>query len=132
VKPGFENDSWTLYLEKIQHPGLGKFSEQFNDVEKAPWAASMSGNIRRGVDQPFARRSDETAVERPESLALPPLPLRVEPKEKPAGSRFIERFRESQLLSRGASPFASHIQDHDQPIPLPRLSQWISAESLKG
>ncbi|KAJ7740712.1 hypothetical protein DFH07DRAFT_965263 [Mycena maculata] len=131
-----ENDSWTRYLGDIEASAAQK--QRLDTVpafgtEKAPWAQS----IRRGVDDPFAVKpeSDTTSESRsttPSSktnAALPPLPLRVAPKAKSAGSRFIERFRDSQMTTRsGTTPFAEGVEDYDRPIPLPRWSQWIRAD----
>jgi hypothetical protein len=50
---------------------------------------------------------------------------------KPFGSRFVETFRESQTLSRSPNPFQTHVDD-SKPIPLPRLSEWIRADEIKG
>ncbi|KAJ7046672.1 hypothetical protein C8F04DRAFT_1061313 [Mycena alexandri] len=148
-----DNDSWTRYLGDIESSAVRKhrfrstsdFGVSSNPQpsintypEKAPWAQ----NIRRGVDEPFSLRSesdtasDTTFVSGKLNAALPPLPLRVETKAKPAGSRFIERFRESQITVRSSqqftgptTPFPSTIDDHNKPIPLPRLSEWIRADA---
>ncbi|KAJ6630687.1 hypothetical protein B0H10DRAFT_2207733 [Mycena sp. CBHHK59/15] len=145
-----KEDSWTRYLGEIESSAARKHKyggslpvdlekgvhlEDGQAEEKAPWARQ---NVRRGVDDPFALRgdgaSDSGATER-QNAALPPLPLRVEAKGgKSAGSRFIERFRESRALARGASTspvFAPGVADHDAPIPLPRLSEWIRADALR-
>ncbi|KAJ6547458.1 hypothetical protein B0H19DRAFT_269187 [Mycena capillaripes] len=151
------NDSWTRYLDDIESSAMRKqrfgafdCEAHFNadpekqnihpkpNPEKAPWAQ----NIRRGVDEPFAFRSESDAASESPSItpsklnaALPPLPLRVEPKAKPAGSRFIERFRESQITVRSSqqggpsTPFPSGVDDHNKPIPLPRWSEWVRADA---
>ncbi|KAJ7470662.1 hypothetical protein FB451DRAFT_1136071 [Mycena latifolia] len=136
-----EDDSWTRYLSDIESSAARKQrfapSPAFGPMttsEKAPWAL----NIRRGVDEPFALKpeSDTASEARSAKLnaALPPLPLRVETKEgKSAGSRFIERFRESQMITRpakGVTPFPQGVEDHNKPIPLPRWSSWIRADSV--
>jgi len=129
-----ENDSWTRYLGDIEASAGQK--QRFDTIpalriiEKAPWAQ----DIRRGVDDPFAVKAEsdvasESRSTTPSKLnaALPPLPLRVAPKS--AGSRFIERFRESQITTRtGPTPFPHRVEDHDQPIPLPRWSKWVRAD----
>jgi len=152
-----ENDSWTRYLDDIESSAMrkqrfGSFDCEANlnadpekqnihlkpNPEKAPWAQS----IRRGVDEPFVFRSESDAASESPSItpsklnaALPPLPLRVEPKAKPAGSRFIERFRESQITVRSSqqggpsTPFPPGVDDHNKPIPLPRWSEWIRADA---
>ncbi|KAJ7172585.1 hypothetical protein C8R46DRAFT_1086500 [Mycena filopes] len=146
-----ENDSWSRHLVDIESSAarkhrfrnasdLGVNSDPSTKayIEKAPWAQ----NIRRGVDEPFAFRSesdtasDTTFVSGKLNAALPPLPLRVEVKSKSAGSRFIERFRESQITVRSSqqlagpsTPFPSAVDDHNEPIPLPHLSEWIQADA---
>jgi len=119
-----------------------------NDVEEAaPW---ISPSVRRGVDVPFASKpshlgsSTSTISSRPPTLPLS-LPNRSATPNSTwtNGSRFIERFRDSAVLARPetTSQFSSHyhakqdsgsfprsVDDVDQPIPLPRLSKWISAD----
>ncbi|KAJ7098023.1 hypothetical protein B0H15DRAFT_823808 [Mycena belliarum] len=136
-----ENDSWTRYLSDIESSAARKqrfaASQAFESTtnerpalpEKAPWAQ----NIRRGVDEPFALKPEPDTPSEARSLnaALPPLPLRV--KTKSVGSRFIERFRDSQMLpggAKGTTPFPQRVEDHDKPIPLPRWSSWIRADSV--
>ncbi|KAJ7582900.1 hypothetical protein C8J56DRAFT_235612 [Mycena floridula] len=131
VKPGFENDSWTLYLNNIQSSGVtGKHS--IEDVEKAPWATA----IRRGVDQPFAQRdadnSSQSSLASKQTSPLPHLPVSAQVQGSPAGSRFIERFRESRTVSRSQIPFVSYVADDNQPIPLPQLSEWLKADALRS
>ncbi|KAJ7452526.1 hypothetical protein B0H11DRAFT_297347 [Mycena galericulata] len=135
-----ENDSWTRYLGDIEASAAQKQSfsliPKTETTEKAPWAHS----IRRGVDDPFAVKAESDAGSQSRSTspskfnaALPPLPLRVAPKAKSAGSRFIERFRDSQMTTRGGdSPFPPRVEDHNQPIPLPRWSKWIRADANGG
>ncbi|KAJ6496576.1 hypothetical protein C8R47DRAFT_1114654 [Mycena vitilis] len=147
-----ENDSWTRYLGDIESSTMRKqrFANS-SDSEKAPWAqnirlksdlekAPWAQSIRRGVDEPFSFRAESDTTSERRSItstklnaALPPLPLRVEPKAKPAGSRFIERFRESRITVRSSqqvtTPFPSGVDDHDKPIPLPRRSEWIRADT---
>ncbi|KAK7014954.1 hypothetical protein R3P38DRAFT_2998604 [Favolaschia claudopus] len=139
-----QNDSWTRYIGDIESSAIRKqrfgklqdceanlTSHSTPFAEKAPWAH----DIRRGVDEPFACKaeSDVTPQSSPSMLklnaALPPLPLRVESKAKSAGSRFIERFRDSHVPVRTAqTPFPSGVADHDMPIPLPRRSEWVRAD----
>ena len=111
------------------------------DHEKPPWA--QSSQVRRGVDMPFkvqdtlpARTSTSTTI------SLPIVPPNAQGDT--VGSRFIEKFRESQLTSRSQTPmhgshlminkelFPSQVDNHDLPIPLPRLSEWIRADAVKG
>ncbi|KAJ3786812.1 hypothetical protein GGU10DRAFT_162568 [Lentinula aff. detonsa] len=145
--PGLENDSWTRYLDDIESSGVRKARHPVPNTEKAPWAPT---NVRRGRDSPFRgptkrENSDSSdtssdcsfSVGVRDSAPLPPLPLNVQVKGgKPVGeSRFIERFRESQTLSRPAGPavdFPREVDDHDKPIPLTRLSQWIRADAVKA
>jgi len=111
-----------------------------DDHEKAPWA--RISDIRRGVDMPFevqpVRTSTSTAI-----IGLPIIPPNAQGRET-VGSRFIEKFRESQSASRSQTPmhgsplmvhkdpFPSQVDNHDLPIPLPRLSEWIRADTVKG
>jgi hypothetical protein len=138
-----DDDSWTRYLTDIESSAVRK-QKYGSDPEKAPAEGNASEklhwvpSIRRGVDQPFVLKREgssvgsDTSNTRPQcnlDAALPPLPLRVETKSP--GSRFIEKFRESQILTRGkAAPFPPRIEDHDKPIPLPRWSEWIRADSM--
>ncbi|KAF8212349.1 hypothetical protein K438DRAFT_2010589 [Mycena galopus ATCC 62051] len=153
-----QNDSWTRYLGDIESSAMRK--QQFGNTsdcrtnlntpnsnnprlnpynEKAPWAQ----NIRRGVDEPFTFRTESDISSEARSTltsklnaALPPLPLRVEVKAKSAGSRFIERFRESLVPVRSSQQFAEPstsfppgVDDHNVPIPLPRRSEWVRADA---
>lgn len=143
-------DSWNSYLDDIEAASKdgssNKHPRNVRGVEKAPWAQDMP--IRRGVDSPFAKR--ETAPVQPE-IPVAALPLRVQTKglsQATMGSRFIEKFRESKILSRSESPstfglhflspvtpsapFPPSVDNHDLPIPLPRLSEWIRADAMKG
>ncbi|KAJ7219174.1 hypothetical protein GGX14DRAFT_590456 [Mycena pura] len=137
-----ENDSWTRHLNDIEAAGIKKQPVNLTaameaaalaDInanaanEKAPWAQS----IRRGVDNPFASVADPARSSTPlpkVEAELPPLPLRVKAKTAAAGSRFIERFRESWVPVR-TSPFAALIADLDKPIPVPRGVEWLKADA---
>lgn len=136
VKRGFENDTWAVYLDKIESTAARKARHPAEDIEKASWAQNIE--TRRGIDPPFARRDDDSSSNTSSARGslLPPLPLRVEVKGhqpgKSIGSRFIERFRESQIITRPGPKFPSFVDDHDKPIPLPRLSQWLRADALQG
>jgi len=94
----------------------------------------------------------------PQLPPLPPLPLSIPSRSATvatSGSRFVEKFRESGLLMRVEDPgqytahylsssspsnhahtrsdsFPPSVVDVDQPIPLPRLSEWVRADGLKG
>jgi hypothetical protein len=138
-------DSWTRYLEDLECSSARKFQNRLDGDGQAPWAQSR--NIRRGVDNPFTKRENSSThyFGTGSDAALPPLPLKVQTKGIPAGSRFIEKFRESLTISRSESsshfglhfssrvaPFPPKVDDHDMPIPLPRLSEWIRADAIKG
>ncbi|KAF9001861.1 hypothetical protein BDQ17DRAFT_555105 [Cyathus striatus] len=116
--------------------------------EIAPWAESTK--IRRGKDSPFqVADSLESVVMKHSDDRLPSLPPKLPTVDisetARLGSRFIEKFRESRTLSRSESPiqygahftesnspFPPTVQNHDLPIPLPRLSKWVRADALKG
>jgi len=109
----------------------------------APWA--KTSNFRRGVDHPF-KLSDNNSSGRTSQTSLPCPPLNIRPKDTfhdtPIASRFIERFRTSwtephteipSIYGSGSPiilPFPPVIIDHDLPIPLPRLSEWLRADTL--
>lgn len=115
------------------------------DRDRAPW--SRLSNIRRGVDTPFKRQGPTSSVRNSTSAAIVSLPIVPHNAQGRAtsGSRFIEKFRESQLIFRSENPmpcvnhsmirqdpFPLKIDNHDLPIPLPRLSEWIRADAVKG
>jgi len=103
-----------------------------------------TNSARRGIDPPFSRRNTCSNSSSPtiSSLTLPSCPNKSVKSE--VGSRFIETFRESKLLARPETsehfvenqvhkdPFPSLVMDVDAPIPLPRLSEWVRADALKG
>lgn len=129
----YPSDTCACYMKDIEA------TRPEEEETKAPWAKA----IRRGIDQPFKRSNPTSAVSSPTTTAtlLPIAPLRVQ-CHSIAGSRFIEKFRESSRLSRSEAPshyaathpepFPRHIENHDLPIPLPRLSEWIRADAIKG
>lgn len=116
----------------------------------APWAVQSSRSIRRGVDHPFARRpTGDFGSKR--STALPSLPQRSVTSggmSTMSGSRFVEKFRESGVLTRQETPsqylerlyasrgddrsFPKGVIDMDQPIPLPQRSEWVNADGQKS
>lgn len=130
------DDSWSRYMGDVE-------ASRNQCGHKAPWAR----NIRRGIDAPFERRDRSSSSPTSPSTTATPLPiapLKVQPRSI-AGSRFIEKFRESQIVSRSETPsqygmhfssrvdpFPPRVEDHDLPIPLPRLSEWIRADAIKG
>lgn len=112
-------------------------------------APSATNSLRRGIDPPFSRQpksthSNSSSLTLSSSvLSLPSYPSKSVKTE--SGSRFIEKFRESTSLARLGSlehfitnhyirqdPFPSSVADIDAPIPLPRLSEWVRADALKG
>ncbi|KAF8797932.1 hypothetical protein BYT27DRAFT_7203618 [Phlegmacium glaucopus] len=115
----------------------------------APWATNR---VRRGVDPPFSRqpikgtssnRSSPTGSTSDLSNSFPSYPNKSAKVD--TGSRFIEKFRESTLLARSESlehfvanyqtrqdSFPPSVLDVDAPIPLPRLSEWVRADALRG
>ncbi|KAF5315739.1 hypothetical protein D9611_004603 [Ephemerocybe angulata] len=137
VESAQEEDPYGGYFDDIESSSARK--KQFATPETntapaaAPWANEVP--IRRGKDTPFSVNSTPATM----AKALPPAP------KSNASSRFIERFRESRILSRfelpslygthfmnnGSTPFqppTSPNHDVDKPIPLPRLSQWVRAD----
>ncbi|TFK42684.1 hypothetical protein BDQ12DRAFT_288085 [Crucibulum laeve] len=145
-----EEDSWNRYLDDIEDTSTRKqrFTPDTASLKAAPWA--QGAKIRRGVDSPFTRKEamQTSSARTSTTLAgatlpiIPPKPQAKDiPRDSPAGSRFIEKFRESRTLSRSEthlqygthfitpmSPFPPTIADHDLPIPLPRLSEWVRAD----
>ncbi|KAF8921400.1 hypothetical protein CPB85DRAFT_1450891 [Mucidula mucida] len=149
-----ENDSWARYVAQIANSSGRKRQYSVDsiekgepqDIEKAPWA--QNADIRRGRDSPFTVRDDDSSTNSSRTrITLPERPAAPVPAtpSSTAGSRFIERFRESRMLTRqgkshfsmdsdisAITPFPRDIDDHDQPIPLPRLSEWMRADAKKG
>ncbi|KAG6903196.1 hypothetical protein C0995_002739 [Termitomyces sp. Mi166 len=136
-KVALETDTWSRYIKDIEATG----SRSDDSAMHAPWAKT----IRRGIDPPF-KSSGLSAASSPSTTttSLPVAPLRIQSRNI-AGSRFIERFRESARLSRRenvsqiqstgqnqVNPFPPRVEDYDLPIPLPRLSEWIRADDIKG
>ncbi|GLB35050.1 hypothetical protein LshimejAT787_0206150 [Lyophyllum shimeji] len=131
-----EIDSWARYVKDIEAA-----APRADTSTKAPWAR----NIRRGIDAPFKSNPTSATTSPSTTLtSLPIAPLRVQSRTT-AGSRFLEKFRESSRLSRSeslsqfatevatpAEPFPSKVANHDLPIPLPRFSEWIRADTIKG
>jgi len=139
--------SYCLY-DDIEYEPSRKEIFRHNDIEEAaPW---LSPGIRRGVDKPFVTKPSHLGGTPTTMASFPPtLPLSLPNRTATLnstwtnGSRFIERFRDSTVLARPetTSQFSSHyhakkdsssfprsVDDVDQPIPLPRLSKWISAD----
>lgn len=124
----------------IENSSLRKRLHPISDpVEKA--TPLVMNTARRGIDPPFTRQPKST--DSSSDLSFPSYPNRSAKSE--SGSRFIEKFRESTLLARSESlehfvansqvhqdPFPLSVLDVDTPIPLPRLSQWVRADVLRG
>ncbi|KAF8078047.1 hypothetical protein FPV67DRAFT_1404699, partial [Lyophyllum atratum] len=130
-------DSWARYMKDIEAA-----RNHVDNSTKAPWAR----NIRRGIDAPFKRSNTSSAATSPSTAltSLPVAPLRVQSRTI-AGSRFLEKFRDSSRITRSESlsqfatqsptqsgPFPPRVDNHDLPIPLPRLSEWIRADAING
>ncbi|KAF9264786.1 hypothetical protein L218DRAFT_957978 [Marasmius fiardii PR-910] len=131
-KTGFENDSWTLYVEDIESTAARKAKHPLPPTEKPSWAPTSQ---RRGVDPPFSTRSQTPRSSGSIDYVTTPLKVEVKGSSPSQGSRFIERFRDSFTISRppnNPTSFPREVDDHDKPIPLPRLSKWVSAEALRG
>jgi len=107
-------------------------------------APKAMNSIRRGIDAPFSRKQNSigsnSSSRRASTITLPSYPDISAKFEN--GSRFIETFRESTLLARRSESLAHFVAyqvpknpfslDVDAPIPLPRLSEWVGADVLKG
>jgi hypothetical protein len=121
--------------------------------EPAPWA-KQAAPVKRGVDQPFSRTNTPAGTPAlATNKGLPPTPLaNVAGPKSNTSSRFIEKFRESRILSRFELPslYGNHFMnsfntngapgvlsptspkhDMDKPIPLPPTSQWVRAEDIR-
>lgn len=108
-------------------------------IEHTPPKA-MNFVVRRGVDAPFSRKQNGTGSNSPSrivsTITLPSFPNKSAKPEN--GSRFIEKFRESARSESFAHFVANQVTkdpfplDIDAPIPLPRLSEWVGADALKG
>lgn len=137
------DDPYFDHYDDIGSTAMRKKNYRIRDsVEEAiPWA---SAPIRRGIDPPFVRPgqlSSRSSPSLPPRLDLPSYPNRSVGTIGSAGSRYLEKFRESSVLSRTETPaqytthYLSHkdsfpisVADLDQPIPLPRRSEWIKAD----
>jgi len=111
-------------------------------------------SIRRGIDNPFRR------VDRPLSKRfIPPLRLNLSPEARMQrngfaradGSQNVETIRNSQVpvspSQSDMSYYGEHgqlegvprvgsfpvgVDDHEKPLPLPKLSEWIRADRVLG
>jgi len=140
-------DPYADYYDDIENSSARKSLNLVPDpIEKnaAPWATNQ---VRRGVDPPFSRQPTSNSSDRSSptvtASALPSYPNKSAKFDN--GSRFIEKFRESTLLARTESlehfvskyqaqqnPLPPLVLDVDAPIPLPRLSEWVRADALRG
>jgi hypothetical protein len=140
-KKGKEEDIETRYT--TAEKGKGK---------EVPWTDRINNDIRRGIDDPFA---SPTARSSPTGSSLL-LPLPDAHTKDAIGrsdtSRYVENFRDSTLppipsenplsyygLYLDGVPhvdevnvFPKQVINPDKPIPLPRLSEWIRADTAKG
>jgi len=132
------------YYDDIGSTAVRKKLHRIRDsIEEA--IPSGGAPIRRGIDPPFARPKQTSSYSLPSPpprLDLPSYPNRSADAIGTAGSRYLEKFRESSVLSRTESltqytthylthrdSFASFVADLDKPIPLPRRSEWIKADT---
>ncbi|TFK76548.1 hypothetical protein BDN72DRAFT_831131 [Pluteus cervinus] len=137
LRPGSETktrpavDSWARFMNDAEWCPPKHRPAPIPPTDNMPWAKQQPA--RRGVDMPFATRPETTTPLR--------VPGKVTSQQTAAQtSRFIERFRESRILSRPGSlstidhsrvaQFPPAISDHDLPIPLPRRSEWFRADAI--
>lgn len=109
--------------------------------EPAPWAKQAPN--KRGVDRPFSRTTAPATTPAPgPEKTLPPTPLNIASPKGNTSSRFIEKFRESRMLSRFELPSLYGSQfpptfnaptspNPDQPIPRPPTAQWVRADDIR-
>jgi len=129
-------DSWCRFMNDVECDPVKRKSAPFPVIHRAPWAENQK--VRRGVDNPFARNP---VTSTPSTTP----PLRVHPKAASQDttsdhSRFLQRFCESRTLSRPQSPpqlnptarSPDPVHDHNLPIPLPRLSEWMRADAIQS
>jgi hypothetical protein len=131
----------TFCREKMVRDFCGPYGIYYDDVESghkrqesAPWA--QANNVRRGIDQPFAKKPRSGASSPAPGLSLPSFPNAV---ASPSTAKSYDRFHDSvekPFLFLGNIPrtasFPPSVVDVDQPIPLPRLSEWVRADALRG
>jgi len=80
----------------------------------APWARPFQN--KRGVDRPFATRSQVVAA----NVMAPVPPPKSHPP--PIAARYMGL----------QHPFPSEVDDEDKPIPYATLSQWVRADVTQG
>lgn len=134
-----DKDPYRNYYEDIESTAARKRHYPIrNSIEQATPLGEVK--IRRGIDHPFGRPSSNQSSPIPQKVVVP-LPSLPDRNVAP-GSRYLERFRDSNLLLRSESPlqyfkhyhasnpsFPPSIADLDKPIPLPELSEWVRADS---
>jgi hypothetical protein len=151
-RPDEKNDSQQFsYLNKGDVDAPPDLPQKADGQGELPlWARRL--HVRRGIDPPFAASSLTTPSARGSSAtATAPAPLPSAPTQQsklaqPHGSRFIERFQESNFeppvpwwetpaqyglqFTPHTEVFPHKVDDHDSPIPLPHLSEWIRADAV--
>ena len=86
-------------------------------------SAMPKRQMRRGIDQPFARKVDNAAV---------PLPT-AQPRDGFQVPHVDVRPLTPVQRKRSVSPvFSEKVYDQDSPIPLPQRSEWIQAYSPRS
>lgn len=137
-----KNTSWEKGSMRDDLESTGSKEDLPSNVV-APWGQERP--VRRGVDTPFAVTSNRSCPTSPaQSKVLPALPaLRLSTSQAFSPSRFVERFRESRIVSRfetpsdfgkymvkrDSQPFQPAILDHDKPIPKAGC-EWVRADAM--
>jgi hypothetical protein len=125
-------------------------AERTDELPKLP----VRPSIRRGIDNPF-RRQDRPLSKR----FIPPLRLNLSPEARMQrngfaradGSRYAETLRNSRVPASPSQSdmsyygehgqlegvprvesFPTGVDDHEKPLPLPKLSEWIRADRVLG
>ena len=143
VTDHLDHDPYVDHYKDIENSSARKRIYPISGPAKnaAPWATNP---VRRGVDPPFSQQPTSTCsspLVTASELTLPSYPNKSAKTE--TGSRFIEKFRESTVLTRSEEHFVTNYQvrkdqfppsvlDVDAPIPLPRLSEWVKADAVRG
>ncbi|KAF9564433.1 hypothetical protein CPC08DRAFT_748461 [Agrocybe pediades] len=119
-----------------------KSSEEFIPWRPAPVPIVAPQPIRRGIDPPFVTKPRSAATSPTlTSLKLPLSPLTFPERlagPGASGSRYLETFRDSTILSRQEDVaqytthyhqprFPSGVPDINQPVPLTHKSAWVKA-----
>lgn len=101
------------------------------------WAKQLELQTRRGVDQPFSTRGVSPSDHSPKVPSPPPRacakqmpgPKDLESAQAPRELQLARNSSSSTLTPQTPTIFPKKIADPDQPIPRPRLSQWIPADA---